>query len=202
MNVDCESNTIHQRAQLEGVFSRYSWTLISLHPSSPIFVCIAENLMGRVRLSLCLPHCQLLIESVRRFFAGGNPAQKPPLSHSIYIFRLLRQFPMLSIWWGYKVRQVVFFFFFTRFIFHLTPHNHWLEAYFNFQYLEILVIEIESLAVRGCERVWEGVWTVCLDFQARLTQIFTLTPLKSWDELLSSEINQFQAAGKCKVSEK
>ena len=101
MNVACESNTIHHRAQLEGVFSRYSWTLISLHPSSPILVCIAENLMDRVRLSLCVPHCQLLIESVRRFFAGGKAAQKPPLSHSIYIFRLLRQFPMLSIWWGF-----------------------------------------------------------------------------------------------------
>jgi len=37
----------------------------------------------------------------------------------------------------YKARQVeFFFFFFTRFLFHLTPHNHWLEAYFNSQYLE------------------------------------------------------------------
>ena len=59
---------------------------------------------------------------------------------------------MLSIRWGYKARQVEFLLLFlTRFLFHLAPHNHWLEAHLNSQYseLEILEIEIESLAVRG-----------------------------------------------------
>ena len=54
----------------------------------------------------------------------------------------------------YTARQMEFLLLFslTRFLFHLfAPHNHWLEAHLNSQYseLEILGIEIESLAVRG-----------------------------------------------------
>ena len=81
----------------------------------------------------------------------------PSFTHSIYISRLLRAAPHTEYLMGVtrQGRSNFSFFltrFFSSFIFYLSPHNHWHGAYFSFQYfvLEMLGIEIESLAVRGC----------------------------------------------------
>ena len=139
---------------------------------------------GGWKLSLCVAHCQLLIESVRQLFASLSATQKwqaqgqfeekyeekfeeiflksrqaslcksqgllLSFTHSIYISRLLRAAPHTEYLMG--VTRQVELFSHKILLFDLSPHNHWHGANFNIQYfvLEMLGIEIESLAVRGC----------------------------------------------------
>ena len=101
--------------------------------------------------------CQAMLLQMARLQNAKHKDFPSSLSLIQFVFLgFSGQFPILSIWWGYKASHMkLLLLFLTRFfssflLFDLSPHNHWLEAYFNFQYLglEILRIEIESLAVR------------------------------------------------------
>ena len=76
------------------------------------------------------------------------------LSRSICISRLFRAVPHTEYLMGVQGKSdetpLPFPHKILLLLFEFSPHNHWLEAYFDSQYLglEILRIEIESLAVR------------------------------------------------------